>query len=212
MNEVCLEFIKIIPSLLWFVFIVTLVIWFYRPLKEDILPKLKTFEAAGIKFSLVRDSIDAAIKLAEKSHQWKVNISEEDKLNVERRARANISVFKGSFILWVDDHPENNLNERKMFKQLGADIDVALNTNDAITILKNGNYDLVISDMARGDDQAAGMKLLEEVKKNDITQQIIFYIGVVDPAKSPPDGCFGITNRPDQLLHYTLDVLERIKY
>ncbi len=210
--DILLELIKITPSLLWFIFIVFLIICFYRPLKEDILPRLKTFEAAGIKFSLVRDSMDAAIVLAEKSRQWKVDISENSKLNVERRARANISVFKGSFILWVDDHPENNLNERRMLNQLGANIDVALSTKDAVRMLENGDYDLVFSDMTRDKNKTAGLELLEEFKNNHIQQAVIFYIGVIDSDKSVPDGCFGITNRPDQLLHYTLDVLERIKY
>lgn len=210
--DVLVELIKIFPSLLWFAFVVTLIIWFYRPLKEQILPRLKTFEAAGVKLSLISESISAAAELADKSPQWRVVISEQDKLNVEHRARENISVFKGVFILWVDDQPENNLNERKMFKQLGVDIDVVTNTEDAVTSLQSGNYDLVFSDMTRGENPMAGLDLLNELKKNNISKHVVFYIGVDDPDKAAPDSCFGITNRPDHLLHYTLDVLERIKY
>ncbi len=40
---------------------------------------------------------------------------------------------------------------------------------------------------------------------------MIFYIGVVDPNKGVPVQAFGITNRPDELLHLTLDALERKK-
>ncbi len=212
MDNVLLELVKITPSVLWFALIVILIIRFYHPFRQDILPKIKMFEAAGVKFTLVRDSIDAAIKLAEKSPQWKVDVSEKDKRSAEQRARANISVFKGSFILWVDDHPENNLNERKMFKALGADIDVALNTEDAIRVLENGEYDLVFSDMARGDDEQAGLDFLKQLREKKNTIPVIFYVGVIDPDKCAPDCSFGITNRPDELLHYTLDVLERKKY
>ncbi len=212
MDKVLIELVKITPSILWFLFIVFMAYKLYRPFLNEVLPKLKCFEAAGVKLTLIRDSIDAAIELAQKCPKWKVIISERDKKNVENRARNNISVFKNSFILWVDDHPENNQNEIKMFKQLGADIDISTNTEDAINILKHNNYDLVFSDIARGDDTQAGLTFLKELRETKINTPVIFYIGVVDPSKCAPDCSFGITNRPDELLHYTLDVLERKKY
>lgn len=212
MDNVLLELIKITPSILWFFLISVLIIKCYHPFRYEILPKIKFFEAAGVKLTLIRDSIDAAIELAEKCPKWQVNISERDKKNVENRAHENICVFKNSFILWVDDHPENNLNERKMFKQLGVDIDISTDTEDAINILKNGQYDLVFSDMARGDENQAGLTFLKKLREAKNDTPVIFYIGVVDPDKCAPDCSFGITNRPDELLHYTLDVLERKKY
>ena len=38
---------------------------------------------------------------------------------------------------------------------------------------------------------------------------VIFYVGEVDERRGPPPGSAGITNRPDELLHLVLDVLER---
>ena len=44
------------------------------------------------------------------------------------------------------------------------------------------------------------------------TTPVIFYVGVFEPERGVPGQAFGITNRPDELLHLTLDALERFKY
>ena len=72
--------------------------------------------------------------------------------------------------------------------------------------------DLVISDMTRGVEATAGLKFLEQFRKEDKTTPVIFYVGVFDPEKGVPVQAFAITNRPDELLHLTLDALERKKY
>jgi hypothetical protein len=40
---------------------------------------------------------------------------------------------------------------------------------------------------------------------------VIFYVGRLDPGAERPAGSFGITNRPEELLHLVLDVLERTR-
>jgi CheY-like chemotaxis protein len=123
-----------------------------------------------------------------------------------------LKIFRNVQILWLDDHPENNLNERRMFRQLNAEIDIAKSTEEALEILKSSHYDLVISDMARGNEATAGLEFLEEFRKRNKMTPVIFYVGVYEPGKGVPGQSFGITNRPDELLHLTLDALERRKY
>jgi CheY-like chemotaxis protein len=125
------------------------------------------------------------------------------------RARERVGLFKGVQLLWVDDHPENNLNERRMFRQLGVDIDSAKSTEEALAMLAAAKYDVVLSDMARGDHAVAGLDLLREMQQRDIKVPVIFYMGSFDADKGVPPRAFGATNRPDELLHLTLDVLER---
>jgi len=205
------ELIKLIPSILWFLFVATLFGLFYRPIRDELLPNLAGFKAGGVELSFVKESIDAAIELAEKSPQWTVIVSPADKERTLRRAKKHLAIFRDARILWVDDHPENNLNERRMFRQLKAEVDVAESTDEALRILRRGDYDLVLSDMNREGDATAGLKFLEQLRKEQATP-VIFYIGVVDPSKGVPAQAFGITNRPDELLHLTLDALERKKY
>ena len=53
---------------------------------------------------------------------------------------------------------------------------------------------------------------MDKFRAFDKKTPLIFYIGVVDPDKDKPAQAFGITKRPDELLHLTLDALERKKY
>jgi CheY-like chemotaxis protein len=205
-----LELIKAIPSILWFLLVLAALLIFYKPIRNDLIPHLTGLSALGVELSFVKDSINAAIEMAEKSPQWKVEISPEDKERALRRAHQHLNLLGEAQILWVDDHPENNVNERRMLRQLKAGLDTAKTTEEALEMLRRGNYDLVLSDMSRGADPAAGLKLAEQLQKEKPVPLII-YIGDIDPAKGVPPYTFGITNRPDELLHLTLDALERKK-
>ena len=207
-----IELVKLIPTILWFILFIIILLIFYRLLRDELLPGLTGFKAMGIEFSFIKDSIDAAIKLAEKSPQWKVEISPTDKERVLNRVKKHLKILRDVQILWVDDHPENNLNERRMFRQLNAGIDIVRSTEEALEILKKGRYDLVISDMARGDEATSGLSFLKEFRKTDQTSPVIYCVGVFQPEKGVPGQSFGITNRPDELLHLALDALERRKY
>jgi len=205
------ELVKVIPSILWFLLVILLLVLFYRPIRDELLPNLGGFKAMGVELSFVKDSIDAALELAEKSPQWKVEVSSKDKERALKRAKKHLNVFRGARFLWVDDHPENNLNELVMFGQLRVVTQTAENTEEALDILKNHQFDLVISDMARGNEPTAGLKFLKQIGKENETAPMIFYVGVLDRETGIPAQAFGITNRPDELLHLTLDVLERKK-
>ena len=205
------ELVKLIPSILWFLLVVVLLILFYRPIRDELLPKLGVFKAMGVELSFVKDSIDAALELAEKSPQWKVEVPSKDKEQALKRARKHLHVFRDAQFLWVDDHPENNFNEVVMFRQLKAGAQTAESTEKALEILKSRHFDLVISDMARGDEATAGLEFLKQFRKVNKTTPVIFYLGEFDPEKGVPAQAFGITNRPDELLHLTLDALERNK-
>lgn len=210
MSTLEVELVKVIPSILWFLLFITALAVFYRPLRYELLPNLTGFSAMGVQVSFIRDSMDAAIELAQKSPQWNVEVSSAEKDQVLRRARKHLSIFRDAQILWVDDHPENNLNERRMFRQLRVEVDIAKTTEEALGMLKGGNYDLVLSDISRDQDATAGLKFLSQLKQEQPTP-VIFYVGVADTEKGVPAQAFGITNRPDELLHLTLDALERKK-
>lgn len=173
------------------------------------LPKISNLKAGGVEISFIKDSIDAAVELAEKSPQWKVEIPSIDKKRVITRTEKHLDLFKDVQILWIDDHPENNINESKMFHELKAQITHVVNTEEALNALRRKKYDLVISDMTRGSDNAAGLDLLNKFRRENKFTPIIFYVGVFDSEKGVPPQSFGITNRPDELLHLVLDALER---
>lgn len=211
--EIIPPMIEIIPSILWFVFVLVVFIVFYKRIRDELLPKLGSIKAAGIEFSFVENSIEAAIEFGEKSEEWDVKVPEKEKKAALNRAKHHLDTFRNTRILWVDDYPENNRNERRMFRQLQADIDTANNSNQALEMLQCDIYDLVISDIARDDkDDLNGLQFLSELRKTDPDTPVIFYVGVMLAGKGVPEHAFGITNRPDQLLHLSLDALERKSY
>jgi len=212
MENIWIAVPKLILSFFWFGLVFFLLIKFYKPIRNELMPKLTGFKALGIEFSFIKNSIDAALELADKHPKWKVVVPEDARKNVLNRAKEHLDVFRNATILWIDDNPENNLNEWRMFLQLNVKIELAKSTEEALEMLHQRKYDAVISDMARSNENDAGLKVLTKFQKVDETTAVIFYIGTYDPQMGKPLGAFGITNRPDELLHLVLDALERKKY
>lgn len=206
------EVIKIIPSVLWVILIFIALLMFYKPIRYDLIPKLSGIKFMGVELSLAKLSMNAALELAEKNRKWKVDVPNSAKDNVLNRAREHLKILEGTKILWVDDVPDNNLNESKMFGQLKVEIQFSTNTDEAIDIIKRRNFDVIISDMARGDKADAGIQFLNRLLEMQKQIPVIFYVGIFNPKLGVPPGAFGITNRPDELLHLVLDALERKKY
>ncbi len=118
-------------------------------------------------------------------------------------------ILRHAQILWVDDNPENNIYEREVLQTLGSNTDVATSTEQGIVALQSKVYDLVVSDMSRGSSPNEGLILLREMRKSRFPQRVVFYVGTVDSEKGKPAESFGITDRPDELLHLLMDILER---
>jgi CheY-like chemotaxis protein len=127
---------------------------------------------------------------------------------VLKRARRVAPVLQGAQILWVDDNPGNNVAERQLLRHLDIFVDLARSTDEAKSMLKETPYDVIISDMKRGGDGQAGLELLSTMRKDAIIPTI-FYLTDFDRSKGIPVDAFGITNRPDELIHYVMDILER---
>lgn len=178
-HESELDFLKdifpVIPGILWVIFAFVLLIRFQKPL-TNLLYKVDGFEFQGVKLSFLKDSLDEVINLAKqknkqlemaaKDKRWNVSMSDDEKERVLRRAVANKKLLEGARLLWVDDQPENDNNERRMFQQLGVYCDFAQTTQKALALLKDQkevNYDCIISDMDRtqiGESEKAGIELI----------------------------------------------------
>src|SRR5918997_61787 len=111
--------------LLWFIFVVALVAVFYKPIRDDLVPRLSGLKAMGVEFSFIQESLDSAIELAEKTPEWQGGVTEKDKERALRRARQHLGLFTNARFLWADDVPRNNRNERRMFRNAGVTVDIA---------------------------------------------------------------------------------------
>lgn len=87
--------------------------------------------------------------------------------------------ISASRILWADDNIDHNLFEMHYLQRLGAEIEPATTTEEAMRALDEGRFDLVISDMHRVENGAeeprAGLKLLDGLRARRRTVPLVFY-------------------------------------
>lgn len=124
-----------------------------------------------------------------------------------RRLERVHEVINGARILWIDDHPEWNSWEIACLEAAGASVRTVSTTQSALGFVDHG-YDAIVSDIDREGSTTAGLTALPSLRAAAPTTPIILYVGHVDPL-GVPVGAFGITDRPDELLHLVLDALER---
>jgi len=208
-QKVYIEIIKIIPDLLWVLLALVIFIYSYRLIKKTLLPNVTNISAFGIKINMLKESIDSIYDIAQKDKMWDVSISELDKDIVLKRTNRNLNLFKNLSILWFDDRPDTLKNEIKMFRQLGGKIEITTTLEKTISMLKTSNFDLMISDIDRSNGEEDGVSTLKKLYKNKTYLPTIFYIGDVNEELGIPPHAFGLTNRPDELLHLVIDILER---
>jgi CheY-like chemotaxis protein len=82
-------------------------------------------------------------------------------------------------VLWVDDEPKNNSYFIERLDELGASVDLALSTAQALKLLARKRYDLILSDMGRVENGTfaakAGLSLLTEVRKTAPDLPFVFF-------------------------------------
>lgn len=152
------------------------------------------------------DAVTTATLLERSSELSKQAQAYAAQSSVIRRATLVHSALDGARILWVDDHPEWNVLERRSFQSLGILVLPVETTRSAVASLTNETFDLIISDIARGDRPSEGVDSLVELRQVS-SAPVIYYVGAVKG--SAPVGGFGIASDPVELLHLCMDALER---
>jgi hypothetical protein len=201
--DVAAELIRLIPTLMWIVLIATVAFLLRKPIRDQLLPRLGGVKAFGVEFTFLQESLDEAAAKAP------VDISLKDRSQVMRRARRVRDVLQGALILWVDENPLNNLPERRSLQSLGIQVDIAREAEEAFALLSANGYHAIISEMEHGGVEDWGERFLTEIRKRGVYRWTVFYLLEFDPSRGIPAYAFGMTNRPDHLLHYIMDILER---
>ncbi len=112
--------------------------------------------------------------------------------------------------LWLDDSGVVvQCSEKRLIEAIGVELDICPNPDKAFDVLLNNAYDFIISDMKRGDDTQAGVTFLKKLVEKRRWIPTIFYITNFHASKGVPPYAFGITNRPNELLHLVMDLIER---
>jgi len=180
-----------------------------------------TFKAAGVEATAKRRQVEAAVALgaavakspgaaAESSAEAAQRAKDVADVVAERVNPRTVREAAGSRILWVDDHPQNNVLERRSLEVIGIKFDLSTSTDDALSRLATTAFDAVISDMGRPPDARAGYTLLDAMRKQGIQIPFIIYASSNAPEhkeEARRHGALGSTNRPDELFIMVLAAL-----
>jgi CheY-like chemotaxis protein len=139
--------------------------------------------------------------------------TEQSRSQVARRAERLSSVINGGRVLLVNDIPEEMEHVIGMLKAVNISVSVVTETSEAISLLQSNSdsFDLVISDMSRWGVGDEGLNLLRRMRDMGLHHPTIFTVGRLEPDRGTPAHAFGITNRVDEMLNLTFDILERIR-
>lgn len=164
--------------------------------------RIKSLEVLGVRFELIERELRHAEAKQVGTAGWA--LSRDDLDSIRDRALRLADRLRQAHVLWIDDkHPGANIHERRALGGLGVSIDMVRTTTEAEALLASAPYDVVVTNYSRDDDQGAA-KLLSKTAR----PPVVFYAG---KPRQTPDGAFGYTIRPDQLLHLVMDAVERIK-
>ena len=203
-TDVAVAIIEILPSILLTGAVLILILVFRKPLEQRILPNLSSVKLFGFEITLLKQSLDQV------SSGGKVPVSEDDKWSALKRAKHVQPVLQGARILWVDDEPGQNFELVKILLSLGTSVDQATSTKEALEKLRKNEYHVVISDIKRGAGDNNGLAMVSKMVEEKLYRWTIFYVLNLKPGV--PEYAFNITNRPDHLLHFIMDILERERW
>jgi CheY-like chemotaxis protein len=116
-------------------------------------------------------------------------------------------------ILWVDNHPENNVYERRALEQQGLQISIALSTDQALEVLGRDRFAAIISDMGRKEGPEEGYVLLDELRKSGNQTPFIIYAGSNLPEHkqmAKERGALGSTNRAQELFQLVMSAVKGV--
>lgn len=174
-----------------------------------LIPRISHLKALGVEVEM--DQLESALlKQAESVKAPNVDLQPGQVEAVLARALKVHTVFQDAQILWIDDHPANNLPFRRLLRQLGADVEPARSTREALDLIAIEQFDLVVSDGKRGKED--GIAALAQLRAAGATCPAIFYVLNLNTKLPTPRGALGITNRPDDLLNLVIDGLERSRW
>lgn len=199
--------------------LIAFVILRFRPAIKSFFESLGEFslKGAGIEASAKRKQLEAVASLAAAA-----SADSKEKSTPQEAATNAVSVVTSSLttkalrkaekatILWVDDRPDNNINERYSLEALGIDFVLALSTDDALERIRRRHFDAIISDMGRPPDPRAGYTLLDKLRSNGNTTPFIIYSASDAPEhklEALSHGATGSTARSSELFRLVVKAI-----
>ncbi|MDN5914141.1 MAG: hypothetical protein L0I76_03340 [Pseudonocardia sp.] len=202
----------LIGSIVWPALVLTVFLVLKDPLKEMIRNiKSLSVSAAGVEGTVtvkenVATALTAAVATKSGADASTAGVIADARTAagraVELVRRADGSTTRLG--LWVDDIPDNNRYERAALEAMGLRFDLCTSTEEAEQLLVQPDlYSVIVSDMSRPPDGAAGLTLLDLLRDRQIRTPCIIYARAATPqqiAETKGRGGMGQTSDPNELV------------
>lgn len=218
MDEYTIELIKI---LIWPVLFIVILLLFRKPISTFIENWKKAevkVDKSGITIAaetvtetvrnITKASIERAVSVEENERGRYIEEGFKGVSDTITKIQNYFDKIRNRKILWVDDHPEWNINEKSAFETMGIKITWCLTNEESLNKLKNENFDVIISDIFSDEGYPKGFDLLGELKTKKIP--LIFYTGRVTQnlkEKAEDKGACGIVDSPALLTSKVLSAI-----
>jgi CheY-like chemotaxis protein len=210
-DPIAIEAIKLLRYSVWPIALVLLLLVFHAPIAR-LIDRLHNIQIErtdkGFKVALAAASLTAAEATR---NPGKTIIPFDIATTIDQTLRKLEVSSRALSVLWVDDNPSYNENERAALSILGLQFTLAKSTAEAKTLLSNGQFDLVLSDFSRPSDPEAGYGLLDDLKGKESRIPYIIYSGTANPDEvkaARARGAFGQTNQPRELFGLVVSALQ----
>jgi CheY-like chemotaxis protein len=203
-RELQVAWINALPRLLLFVLLVVTLMIYSREIKIFLS---RTSEVAFAGVTIKADLSD--LKQQAQSGPTPKELDAVGSRVAVLWARAARNFFQGAEVLWVDDHPENNVAFRHVLTRYHTTVTIATSTAEALDKVRRQDFHAIISDIRRDDpNDSDGLRLLAELRQfggplRDIP--VIFY--VLQKQSDDIPSAFAIETMPDKLLIALTDAL-----
>ena len=194
--------IGIVPHLLWAALLLFVLLRIGRDGLANLIGRVQKVGIAGIEIEF-KETLESAAAARNQA------LSAIDLGRASRRLVRERALLDGARLLWIDDQPKNNRIEIKLLESAGARVDEEVTSAGAQAAINQITYDVILSDIARAGDKVAGLSFASNLAQIRNSPPIIFYVGTA--TKPVPLSAFGITDRPDELIHLILDALARTR-
>jgi CheY-like chemotaxis protein len=209
------DFIKVTTAVAGFLntiawpLVVLLIVHKFAPLLRDFLANMTegTVKAFGIEANAKRN---ATIEIVKADLKRSVSISGQDNLvlltaaeHSLRQADAITHILpmhelKGKRVLWLDDQPEDTYYERRALIELGMELEIETDIDEAIDTLSKTDWDAVVIVPPHFIPSNRGDELLELMNKRGST--FIIYQQQKPPSQEQYEGAYAIVNQTADLV------------
>jgi CheY-like chemotaxis protein len=217
-------YVRLAKILVWPACLIVFLLIFMGPI-GDLINRVNTLdvskEGLHVQAQQIATSAGAAGFAAGVSKAQEGAVTSEQALEVSRNigrsfasaaptaaTTNNPTVLQGR-ILWVDEHPANNLGLSNAFQDLGIKVIEVASTAEAIDQLKQSGaaFDTIITSMTRNNDNEDGLKFIAALQKLGVKTPVIIYAAHWAAQNTGQEQKFGvqaITNDPSVVYKLTI--------